>query len=78
MSRNDMPVQGVPAVLYPTRVARAEGESDASFVARVKEWRAVSISVVDMPVDPNCKTSDGRYLTCCKFRCSGKNPFRDA
>ena len=62
MSRNDMPVQGVPAVLYPPWVVRAEGESDASFVARVKEWRAVSISVVDTPVDPNCKTSDGRYL----------------
>ena len=35
MSLNDIPVQGVPAVLYPTRVARAEGESDASFVARL-------------------------------------------
>ena len=28
----------------------------------VKELRAVSISVVYTPVDPNCKTSDGRYL----------------
>ena len=24
--------------------------------------RAVSVSVVDVPVDPNCQTSDGRFL----------------
>ena len=40
MSLNDMPVEGLPKVLYPPRLARAEGESDASFVARVKQWQA--------------------------------------
>ena len=63
MSLNDMPVQCLPKVLYPPWIARAEGESDDSFSARVREWRAVSVSVVDTPVDPNCKTSDGLYLT---------------
>ena len=62
MSQNSIPVEGIHHLLWPEKIARAEGESDDSFIERVKEWRAVSISVVDTPVDPNCKTSDGRYL----------------
>ena len=62
MSQNSIPVEGIHPLLWPEKIARAEGESDDSFIERVKEWRAVSISVVDTPVDPNCKTSDGRYL----------------
>jgi hypothetical protein len=29
----------------------------------IRTIRAVSVSIVDKPVDPHCKTSDGEYLT---------------
>lgn len=62
MSINDVPVGGVPRCLWPERIMRAEGETDESFKERVRGLRPLSVSIVDTPVDPHCKTSDGRYL----------------
>ena len=36
MSQNSIPVEGIHHLLWPEKIARAEGESDDSFIERVK------------------------------------------
>ena len=36
MSMNDISVEGVPECLFPQRLAKAEGETDAEFIERIK------------------------------------------